>query len=336
MKEARMRPKAVPRTAALGLSLGLTALAAAPAALAAPARLKLTIDKTTLKVGEDARLRVGFLGRDYQPAANDRERTIYFETRSAGQMETGAGDVVPRQATSAPDGAAGAAFHATRPGRLLFRATSDGLAPAQELVTVVAGHAGLLEIVMPPVHAWTEDTFAIFPKDHLPVPVNGSSTALFTVAIGRKVEKNELLRVRVSTQPAVPVSYGGRESPGFAEFEIAEGTANSEQVEVSSERPRLVRISARIVEARPAALRGTRAQDVAVVQFVPPRPERVVLKPDEAGVSPLWLPLTVGLEDSEHTAITALDQPHTIELNSRSGVSFDRKRLALSPAKPTG
>jgi len=268
--------------------------------------------------------------------ANDRERTIYLEMRSAGPAETGSGDVAPRQATAPPGGAVTSSFRASRPGRLLIRATSDGLAPAQELVTVVAGRSGLLEMLVPPVHAWTDDAFAIYPKDHLPVPVNGSSTALFTVTVGRKVEKNEVVRVRIATRPAVPVTYDGREAPGFAEFEIPEGNSNSRQIEISSERPRLVSVSARIVEARPAELRGTRDEDVAAVKFVPPRPERVVLKPDQTGASPLWLPLTVGLEDTEHTAITALDQAHTIELSSRSSVSFDRKRLQLSPAKPTG
>jgi hypothetical protein len=334
MKEVRMHPKATRRAA--GFFLGLVTLIGTASALAAPGRLKLTIDKTTLGVGEDARLRVGFLDRNYQPVANDRERTIYLEMRRAGPAETGAGDVAPRQATAPSGGAATGGFRATRPGRLLIRANSDGLAPAQELVTVVAGRSGLLEMLMPPVHAWTDDAFAIYPKDHLPVPVNGSSTALFTVTVGRRVEKNEVVRVRIATRPAVPVTYDGRETPGFAEFEIPEGSSNSRQIEIASERPRLVSVSARIVEARPAERRGTRDEDVAAVQFVSPRPERVILKPDPAGASPLWLPLTVGLEDSEHTAITALDKAHTIELSSRSSVSFDRKRLQLSPTKPTG
>ena len=328
-----MHPKAT-RRATTAFLLGLAVLMGTRSAQAAPGRLKLTIDKTTLRVGEDARLRVGFLDRDYRPVANDRERTIYFETRSAGPAETGSGDIAPRQATVATAGAASSGFRATRQGRLLIRATSDGLAPAQELVTVVAGRSGLLEILVPAVHAWADDTFAIYPKDHLPVPVNGSSTALFTVTVGRRVEKNEVVRVRIATRPAVPVSYDGRESPGFAEFEIPEGNSNSRQIEISSEKPRLVSVSARIVEARPAARRGD--EDVAVVQFVPPRPERVVVRPDQTDASPLWLPLTVELEDSEHTAITALDQAHTIEMSSRRGVSFDRRRLQLSPTKPTG
>jgi hypothetical protein len=336
MKEARMYPKATHRAVTAAWVLGLATLMGAPSALAAPVRLKLTIDKATLGAGEHARLRVAFLDRDYQPVANDRERTVYLETRSAGPAETGSGDIAPRQATAPAGGTAASEFRAVRRGRLLIRATSDGLAPAQELVTVVAGPAGLLEMLMPAVHAWADDAFAIYPKDHLPVPVNGSSTALFTVTVGRRVEKDEIVRVRVATRPAVPVSYDGRESPGFAEFEIPEGNSNSRQIEISSEKPRLVSVSARIVEARPAAPRGARDEDVAVVQFIPPRPERVVVKPEQTGSSPLWLPLTVSLEDSEHTAITALDRAHTIQMSSRSGVSFDRKRLQLSPTKPTG
>jgi hypothetical protein len=42
------------------------------------------------------------------------------------------------------------------------------------------------------------------------------------------------------------------------------------------------------------------------------------------------------LEANEDAIITALDQAHMIELRSSNGVSFDRKRLQLSPAKPVG
>jgi hypothetical protein len=268
--------------------------------------------------------------------ANDRDRTVYFETRSAGPAETGSGDIAPSQATAPPGGGAASSFRATRRGRLLIRAASDGLSPAQELVTVVVARSGLLEMFMPSVHAATDYAFAIYPKDHLPVPVNGSSTALFTVTVGRRVERNEVLRVRIATRPAVPVSYDGRRNPGFAEFEIPAGTSQSKQIEISSETPRLVAVSARVIEGWPVAVPGTKDEAAAVVQFVWPRPERVVLKPDPAGATPLWLPLTVSLEDSEHATITALDRAHMIELRSSNGVSFDRKRLQLSPAKPVG
>src|SRR5438093_12737145 len=67
MKEALMYAKATYRAVTAAWVLGLATLMGAPSALAAPVRLKLTIDKDTLGAGEHARLRVAFLDRDYQP-----------------------------------------------------------------------------------------------------------------------------------------------------------------------------------------------------------------------------------------------------------------------------
>src|SRR5881396_747670 len=101
-------------------------------------RLRLTINPATLRVGETARLTVDFLDSQFQPVANDRNRTIDFAQLPSGTGQAGSGTFSPSQ-VSVPRGAqssATATFRAGSPGKVLIRATAPALAPPQTLVVV--------------------------------------------------------------------------------------------------------------------------------------------------------------------------------------------------------
>src|SRR3989454_7235303 len=94
-------------------------------------RLRLTINPATLRVGETARLTVDFLDSQFQPVANDRNRTIDFAQLPSGTGQAGSGTFSPSRVT-VPRGAqssATATFRAGSPGKVLIRATAPNLAP---------------------------------------------------------------------------------------------------------------------------------------------------------------------------------------------------------------
>src|SRR5438034_11685088 len=79
-------------------------------------RLRLTINPATLRVGETARLTVDFLDSQFQPVANDRNRTIDFAQLPSGTGEAGRGTFWPSR-VSVPRGAQPDATAPRRPRR---------------------------------------------------------------------------------------------------------------------------------------------------------------------------------------------------------------------------
>src|SRR4029453_8096575 len=133
----------------------------------APARLQLTLDKSTLRVGETTRVSVQFFARANTAVPNDRERVVsLLAEKEVGSGAKGAGDVAPRQVT-VPAGAAcrDISFTARRAGRLIIQATAHGPAPGEDMVTIVEPTASRLwDYLIPTAHAQENGSLRIFPR----------------------------------------------------------------------------------------------------------------------------------------------------------------------------
>src|SRR3989449_1799383 len=181
-------------------------------ALQAPTqRLRLTINPATLRVGETARLTVDFLDSQFQPVANDRNRTIDFAQLPSGTGQAGSGTFSPSR-VSVPRGAqssATATFRAGSPGKVLIRATAPDLAPAQTLVVIVPHGSSWMDPSAPPtfrVAAYQQDiTVEINPHEPTVVPANGVSRAQLWVTLNRRLNPDEELQIRVKSVPGVRV-----------------------------------------------------------------------------------------------------------------------------------
>ncbi|HXK09357.1 MAG TPA: hypothetical protein VMT70_06930 [Vicinamibacteria bacterium] len=319
-------------------SLGLLAAGAALLQVsegeAAPARLRVRVDRRLLGVGQTSRIVVDFLDEGYRPVPNDRMRSISVSSRSAGSGPVGSGDLVPGRVTSAAGAWSSSPidFTARVPGRLTIRATSDGLAPGEELVMIPTKLASLLSrVLLPPVYADPVPAFQIvYPPDREGVPINGRSRAQLWVTLDPPLPADPQLRhVRVTTDPAASIVYKGTRTQGFADIVLDAETGASDAIDVTAEEPGRVRVS--------AFLASTGKTDTKDVEFKAPEPKKILIDPAQATVlsQQTLLPLTVRLGDQQGVEIDAIDHVHRIDLRSatKSRVTFDPPGVTLAPKK---
>lgn len=323
------------RHAAGSLVLLATILLGGASAEAAPARLQLRVESSTLRVGESTRLDVTFLDRAYQPVSNDRERMVTLEQRNLGGSAPG--EISPTR-VMVPAGArsfAGATYTARSPGRVVIRAASEGLAPAEVVVVVVSRGASFLSrLLLPTAHAQSPALLDILPRNLLPLPANGVSRARLYVVLDRPVSAGQRFLAHVTTNPPVKMLYGGVEKNGFTQVTIPEAQAVSEEIQILSSQEGRVSVTARALPAGPRA--ETR------LDFVGPRPagiafdfeqERPTIRPYDS-----VLPVRVHLVDQDGARIASLDRSHPIECSSATDpdvATFEPAVFGLSPSRPS-
>jgi hypothetical protein len=307
------------RSAVVALALGVAMLAGASPVLAAPARLQLTLDKSTLRVGETTRVAVQFFDRANTAVPNDRERVIsLLAEKEVGTGAKGAGDVAPRQVTVA----AGAAcrdisFTARKAGRLIIQATSDGLAPGEDMVTIVEPTASSLwDYFIPTAHAQGNGSLRIVPRAP-EVVANGVSPVMLYITLDRVLARGEKVHVWVTTSPSVSILHKDR-SERFVDLEIDEANGQSNRIGIQSPRAGVVTVSARVP--------GTGLKDDIRVRFLAPEPARIVFDPAHETIPTYQrrLPVAVQLADKDGVPITAtppgpvtgVDKTHRIEIAS--------------------
>jgi len=304
-------------------------------------RLRLTINPATLRVGETARLTVDFLDSQFQPVANDRNRTIDFAQLPSGTGQAGSGTFSPSR-VSVPRGAqssATATFRAGSPGKVLIRATAPDLAPAQTLVVIVPHGSSWMDPSAHPtfrVAAYQQDiTVEINPHEPTVVPANGVSRAQLWVTLNRRLNPDEELQIRVKSVPGVGVQvlYDGIRQGNVTDLTIGAGLALSKEVDILSTRPATVRVIAWVLPNGPS--------DEVRVQFERPRPARVMFEggQDSIPLRQQEVPLAVELADQDHVPVGDLQSTWRIRLSSPTDpdvTTFTPETLVLTPGRPVG
>ena len=314
-----------------GLGVGRSAALQAPTQ-----RLQLKIDRATLRVGATARLTVEFLDGNFQPVANDRDRVVEFAQVPSGPGQSGA-VTLSASHVSIPRGARSdttVTLQAGSPGKLLIRATTSDLAPAQTLVVIALQGSSLIN-VRPSFWfaAYQQDvTIEINPRGAKGIPANGMSRAQFWVTLNRPLKPGQRRHIIVKSFPGVEVLYHGEKRVGVAQITIVDTTQLSEELDISSTAPGKVQLVTWV------APNGS--TDTVEIQFEPPRPARVIFErgQDTIPLRQREVLLTIRLADQDRVAVSQLDRTWRLRLSSPTdpGVTaFDPETLTLS-SRPVG
>ena len=312
------------------LSIGLPAGAEEPAR-----RLKLKIQKRTLKVGERTQLTVEFLDRSYQKVPNDRKRELEL-TQVSSAAGGGVGEISPARLTvNRGAQSATAAFIAGKPGRLMIRVTSPGLSLAQVPVIIVRQQGVLLPgSLLLSVHAQPEIAVVIVREGVGPIPANNMTPAkLWIIVEAGEVMANEVLHIRVRAFPdGARFLYQGEQSP-FAEIRLDEGNLASDEILVFSLTQGTLRV---VAQLQPQGPRGE-----LELEFELPQPEGIIFLHEHVTIpsNQSEVPLLVKLADRDEQPITALDRQVQIHLSSPTDpeiLDFDPPSVDLTPQRPFG
>jgi hypothetical protein len=305
-----------------------------PLAQAAPVRLRVGLDQRVVAIGDRARVRVEFLDQDYRGVPNDRTRGINLEVRATG---SGSGEITPTQVMVSPGAwsSADITFTAKASGRLTILASSDGLAPGEELVAIVPKTASVLSrMLLPQVYAQASPSLRIYPnpKEDLRIPLNGTSSAQLWVTLDPPSPSDSLPRhARVTTSPIVDIVYQGKRAHGFVNVEISKELGQSDRIDILATDTGAVTVTAELVSSSET--------DTVRVEFVAPRPSKILFDPDQVTVpsQQRLLPLTVRLGDQQGLRINTVDRAHKIGLRSatdRPARFTPTGEVVLSPTKP--
>jgi len=291
-----------------------------------PQRLRVKVETNTLRSGQATKVLVEFLDRNYQQVPNDVPRVIQLTQNSAGSKDTGSGQLNPGQVKIARGAwSAEASFVSRQPGKLLIVATSQGLDPAQVLVMVTRSSSWLSSLFE--TVAYAEEGIELLPKDLLPVTANNTSPAFFFVSLPDT--PTNPVTVRVLTKPAGRLIYQNKETFAFVDIQLDKAKAVSDQIGVIFGTAQLVSIEAWVLP------RGTR--DSTQVQFVSPRPRRILFDTEPSSISSYQrnVPISVQLGDGDGLPVQP-DREQQINLNSASDsefISFEPAAVFVSPTQ---
>jgi hypothetical protein len=295
---------------------------------ASPVRLQIAALPGTLRPGDRARIDVQFLGREYQPVANDANRVVQFSWQALDSVA--AGNI--STAISVPPGVAHSAdgwFECRAPGHFRIIATSAGLVAAQTIVVgVPRGTSRIENWLVPPVSAAANLTVQIFPPHpQQGLIANGRSRVGLKLVLGRPVQHGEQVAVLLTTSSESTINYHGQVSSNALSIPITEGNLTSDDIYLSSAHAQDMEVMARV---SPGAY-----MDKVLMRFAPPKPSKVFVE------LPALLfqrgqreaQAEVGIEDQDQVPIQMLATEHPVELSSpqRSLISIDPQKLRLTP-----
>ncbi|HEV8041024.1 MAG TPA: hypothetical protein VGP62_19285 [Bryobacteraceae bacterium] len=296
-----------------------------------PMRLQISVQPGTLRPGDRGHVDVRFLGRRYEPVANDVPRSIHF----AVQPMDGGADGTINAPTTVPAGVthfSEAWIQCRRPGRLQISATSPGLIPANTIVVgVPRGTSRLENWLFPRVYANSSPQISILPKQPAEaIPANGYSPATFKVILDRPVRPGEEVSVLLTTSSQSQITYDEIPTTTSRLIPIKEGNMISDDIRVSSNTPANMQVVAR--------LEPSGATDRAVLRFAAPTPTKVFIDPPVLRFvsHQQEVEATVGVADADHVPIHVLKAAHPIQLSSPSDhgknqIVIDPQTLTLLP-----
>jgi hypothetical protein len=177
--------------------------------------------------------------------------------------------------------------------------------------------------------AYAEEGIEILPKELLPVTANNTSPALFFVSLADS--PTEAVTVRVLTKPAAKVVYQNKETYAFVDIPLDKQKAVSDQIGVIFGAAQLVSIEAWVLP------KGTR--DSTKVQFVSPRPRRILFEADPPSISSYQrnVPISVQLGDGDGLPVQP-DREQQINLTSASDsefITFEPSAVTVTPDQAT-
>src|SRR5262245_21421076 len=155
---------------------------AAQSFAAAPMRLAVKTERTTITVAKRAELSVTFLDRKYQATANDKRRQIGItpDPPSGGTIDKGSLEASPGQREIR------IGFTPKKAGGVVIRVSSEGLDPAAVLLTVTPSKNPEISL-LPVALAQADASLGFFVPD-TEKPANGISVIPFQVTLDRASE----------------------------------------------------------------------------------------------------------------------------------------------------
>jgi hypothetical protein len=169
-----------------------------------PLRLRLRVDKNTLRRGEATNIFVEFLDSNYDQVANDRARLIDFDTASVGSQVAGSGAISPSRISVGPGSWSGTvSFAAGQAGKLFVKASSEELDSARSLMLITSEKASLIQSLEPVAFAesntalmlYRTDPLADTPNGALPVPANDTTPAQFSITVPSSESEQRTLKI---------------------------------------------------------------------------------------------------------------------------------------------
>jgi hypothetical protein len=311
----------------LALSLAGTAQAASPV------RLQIAVLPGTLRPGERARIDVQFLGREYQPVANDSNRVVQFTWQALDSVA--AGNITP--AISVPPGVAHSAdawFECRTPGHFRIVARSAGLVEAQTIVVgVPRGRSSIENWLVPSVQAASNPTVQIFPPHPQGLIANGRSRVGLKVVLSRQVQTGEQITVVLTTSSESCFYFHGHSTSTVLSIPIAEGNIVSDDIYLTATTVQEIEVKARV-------LPGDSTHKVTM-RFAPPIPTKVFVEFSGPAFQrgQHEVQAEVGIEDQDQVPIRMLNAEHPIELYSPGDpkhtlISIDPLTVRLTPQTP--
>jgi hypothetical protein len=295
-----------------------------------PVRLQIAVQPGTLHQGEKARIDVQFLGREYQPVANDSNRVVQFSWQALGSA--GTGNIAP--AISVPSGVTHSAdgwFECRTPGHFRIVARSAGLVEAQTIVVgIPRGTSSIESWLVPSVLAASNPTVQIFPPHPQGLIANGRSRVGLKVVLSRPVQHGEHLTVLLTTSSESCFYYHGHSSSTALSIPIAEGDIISDDIYLTA-------TSVQDIEVRARVSPGD-STDKVTMRFAPPKPTKVFVEfPSPAfQLGQHEMRAEVGIEDQDQVPIRMLNAEHPVEFTSPGDpqhalISIDPATVRLTP-----
>lgn len=295
-------------------------------------RLRLTVQRDTIRMGETTKIIAEFLDRDYRQVPNDGTRVIEFGSGSADPKLTGSGDISPRQVTVRPGSwSAETIFAPRQTGRVLITAHTDGLDPAQALLVVrPAGSSFLSKWFETVAYADESDELTIWP-DRLEATANGNSLAVLQVSFLR--EPSLETEIRICVKPPATIVQNGKDVGTMTSVKLAAKQSNSEHIGVKSSSAAKVEVSATVLPRGP--------KESVFLNFIEPEPKRIIIESEQQTIPSTRraVPISIQLTDDGGFPIAfATNRERKIRLSSDTDsdlVSFEPQTMTLTRESPS-
>lgn len=294
---------------------GLIVLSAPAAAQrpGSPLRLRLKVEHTKLSSGETINIWADFLDGDYKQVTNDGTRFVKFEIAGPSGAT---GSISPSQPVTVKPGeiSAFAKFTPGQPGRVLIRASSEGLDSDETFLLVTKPAAsflthvlGLFETV---AYAQDSEEFGFLPSE--PIKTQAGSQAKFQIGFSGTLPADST--IRISTDPPATINYEGQDSGRSIEIAAQEIESDkdggmSDSIIITSEKVGEIKVRAAV---RPSGPKAT-----ATAIFSAPSPSRIIFDDDLRDIpsTQTVIPISIHLAD---------DKGRPIQSDGTRNVAFKR------------
>ena len=296
-----------------------------------PLRLRLKVQKTTLRSDQSISIWADFLDGDYNQVENDATRVVEF---SVAGTRGASGSITPPQVKVKPgERSAFASFNPEQAGRVLIKAQSEGLDSDETFVLVTRPAASLLSQVfgMFETVAYAQEgrpKIEILPYQLLKTSIG--SQVKFQVSFSGTLPADST--IKISTDPAATIKYHGEVFERVTEIPVKDITSNkdggmSDSMYITSHSVGEVEVNALVHP------RGPRTS--ATATFSPRSPSRIVFDDTSIEIpsTQTAIPISIQLADENNHPIQS-DGTRTITFrraNQADPVEFEQQSVVFTP-----